>query len=889
MLTDIQQKLLQMMKELDKVCRKHDIHYTLGGGTAIGAIRHRGFIPWDDDIDLYMTRDNWEKFKMVAKFEDLPPNRVIESAETDLKYTNSIARYVTTDSTAVHSHQIISDDPAGHVIDVFVFDPIHRKNYRKFFADINLYADLLDETKSYSSRFDLNRARYFNALRKWHGDGKEAVIRDLVKDFKSMADPGWKHYIMEWGIAPFLFPASIFDGGYIRVPFEDTTVEIVRNYNEYLVWQYGDEWQYIPDHEGREGHDAIFSSTLPYTVVREDYMPFIDANKVRSAYLRRKSRLLMANPYRRKAERAQLEEKAAAFAEKFVKKITYKALSEGADMEAMAASGKYYKLAELFKDYFDLQFSNEFAGRRDKHSTLRRYSYPVLIPLDQRTIELAAETLLHIESMSKAKRLIDIYTGRFPENFDKTRRKSARLDDLRMEILITRQLIDDYSVLNIERAEASADGKDPAEATAEHAAHLYEEVCSFLEAHSRNTYILRLKLKLLLDRKRMSGAEEESADIAEEFMQTLGKLGELCPEGSLPYAEVIKFTADLSDADADTYAGIYSLTSNGCLKLEIEDILAARGKMGMVRYLRKAAEEAEQAAEAAAAEKEETADTEAVAYEEKKDLYSTAKDLYKKAAGRDDRIKEEAWNIALRTGDRVKLLEHYADMLEELTAMKENEEWDALREKMAPHEKAVLRNLDLGLGLCVHPLLSEIQYELFRRDGRDALVGMIEDLIPERHRTPIGERPAQEPEAAHEGTQEAENAAGDGAEAAAAGEKQAAEPAAQDEPFSEELEEAYRQIEVERSHNGRRTVVRDIPKPRKRVVEEGAVPGAGRIGEKDLLEEKKPAEPEIEAVPETEQEPEPEFDPAEPSEGSDGAAEEVVEAETDGREAPAED
>ena len=90
MLTAIQQKLLQMMKEIDQVCRENDIHYSLGGGTAIGAIRHRGFIPWDDDIDLYMTRDNWEKFKQAERDGKLPANRRIESAETDIRCNGSI-------------------------------------------------------------------------------------------------------------------------------------------------------------------------------------------------------------------------------------------------------------------------------------------------------------------------------------------------------------------------------------------------------------------------------------------------------------------------------------------------------------------------------------------------------------------------------------------------------------------------------------------------------------------------------------------------------------------------------------------------------------------------------------------------------------------------------
>lgn len=59
----IQSKILEVMTYVDKLCRDNDIEYYIMGGTAIGAVRHGGFIPWDDDLDIFMTPDNYEKFK----------------------------------------------------------------------------------------------------------------------------------------------------------------------------------------------------------------------------------------------------------------------------------------------------------------------------------------------------------------------------------------------------------------------------------------------------------------------------------------------------------------------------------------------------------------------------------------------------------------------------------------------------------------------------------------------------------------------------------------------------------------------------------------------------------------------------------------------------------
>ena len=61
-MTAHQSLLLKMLKDIDMVCRKHRISYQLFAGTALGAVRHHGFIPWDDDVDIVMPRREYERF-----------------------------------------------------------------------------------------------------------------------------------------------------------------------------------------------------------------------------------------------------------------------------------------------------------------------------------------------------------------------------------------------------------------------------------------------------------------------------------------------------------------------------------------------------------------------------------------------------------------------------------------------------------------------------------------------------------------------------------------------------------------------------------------------------------------------------------------------------------
>ncbi|MBO4572321.1 MAG: LicD family protein [Clostridia bacterium] len=66
----VQMKILEIMKYIDSLCRKHSITYFIMGGTALGAIRHGGFIPWDDDLDIFMTPSEYAKFKDVFEKEN---------------------------------------------------------------------------------------------------------------------------------------------------------------------------------------------------------------------------------------------------------------------------------------------------------------------------------------------------------------------------------------------------------------------------------------------------------------------------------------------------------------------------------------------------------------------------------------------------------------------------------------------------------------------------------------------------------------------------------------------------------------------------------------------------------------------------------------------------
>lgn len=97
-LDDSKRIMVQILKEVDRICRKNNIDYWLSDGTLLGSIRHKGFIPWDDDIDIQMLRKDFEEFKIICKQElskefymqVFSLDKMFEGMPLKIRYKNSI-------------------------------------------------------------------------------------------------------------------------------------------------------------------------------------------------------------------------------------------------------------------------------------------------------------------------------------------------------------------------------------------------------------------------------------------------------------------------------------------------------------------------------------------------------------------------------------------------------------------------------------------------------------------------------------------------------------------------------------------------------------------------------------------------------------------------------
>lgn len=125
---------LDMLVEFDRVCRENNIQYTIFGGTLLGAVRHKGYIPWDDDADIAMLRQDYEKFKKIADQMN-PEICYFQDNETELEYRWGYGKLRRTGTRFIRVGQEHLKCKTGVFVDVFPMDDIPLSTFGQMLND----------------------------------------------------------------------------------------------------------------------------------------------------------------------------------------------------------------------------------------------------------------------------------------------------------------------------------------------------------------------------------------------------------------------------------------------------------------------------------------------------------------------------------------------------------------------------------------------------------------------------------------------------------------------------------------------------------------------------------------------------------------------------------
>ena len=261
-------QLLQtdMIVELDRVCRKHDIKYVLTCGSLLGAVRHKGYIPWDDDADIGMLREEYEKFRKVADELD-PKICFFQDHENDPEYLWEYGKLRRVGTSFIRAGQEHIKGQTGVFIDIFPMDDIPKstvgqmaQDFRCFFLRKILWARVGKRSAKGLER-QIYRVlshipvdwvyRRVGRMTKKSNNTDERRVRVLL--FTSFGKLNYKHPLRErYGMPKKWFLERA------EYDFEGHRIYGSKDYDGFLTYMYRD-YMTLPPEEKRQPHAPVSS------------------------------------------------------------------------------------------------------------------------------------------------------------------------------------------------------------------------------------------------------------------------------------------------------------------------------------------------------------------------------------------------------------------------------------------------------------------------------------------------------------------------------------------------------------------------------------------------------------------------------------------------------
>ena len=260
---------LSMLKDFAKLCDDNNIGYFAISGTAIGAVRHKGFIPWDDDIDVALLRKDYERFvKAMSKDKEFNEKYELWGPDRLHKYYNLQPTLMIKNTVFINENAYAGGYRPGILMDLFIYDSIPEKGKE---AD-----KIIKKCRLYKMLYIIRNVNHFKLLK-----GKSSIqkvkniisgfLRILLRIFPKSDEVLYKRFMMYATAYRGKTDryTCLFDPGSdimdihksksyptVKIPFEDMEIRVVKNYDEQLRQHMGNYME-IPPLEKRTNHCPV--------------------------------------------------------------------------------------------------------------------------------------------------------------------------------------------------------------------------------------------------------------------------------------------------------------------------------------------------------------------------------------------------------------------------------------------------------------------------------------------------------------------------------------------------------------------------------------------------------------------------------------------------------
>ena len=278
-LKKLQKDILVVFEKFDSLCTKYDINYFAMAGTLLGAVRHEGFIPWDDDMDIGMLYSDYLKFINIPK-EEFEEYGLYSPHVNPGGYFSFVTKFYYKDSRFVSPVAKASGkDDMGIFIELFPFFDVPADN--KKIKMMKLKVDLLKNLYSVTS---VDRISVFDeGLKKYPKLLFKYMVKSLCSIFNITSDrlAGWydrtvtKYNGVDSGVVlsssdTFKVYKKSWVDRCIRVKYEDTEMLIPKGYKNYLKYFYGDDYMQLPPESKRWNQAAKYIRFMDGSVMTDE-------------------------------------------------------------------------------------------------------------------------------------------------------------------------------------------------------------------------------------------------------------------------------------------------------------------------------------------------------------------------------------------------------------------------------------------------------------------------------------------------------------------------------------------------------------------------------------------------------------------------------------------
>ena len=277
---ELQDKILEIAVDFDKFCSENSINYCLMGGSALGAKRHGGFIPWDDDLDVFMTPQDYEEFrKCFLKKGDKEKYYLQEWGKTDGMVTISKIRMNNT--TYIEEALENYDIHHGIYIDIFILHKCPDNKLAQIYQC--LWAKYVIMKGLASRGYDRRKGFLGVALKMMRLLPDKFLVKYGLKQVYKYRDKETDYYCNFLGKAVFknaIYKKEWFENA-VYAPFENTELKIPENLHDFLTFRFGDYMKPpTPDRIKWEQHAKMWDTKKDFREYITNVLDFSDEKKL---------------------------------------------------------------------------------------------------------------------------------------------------------------------------------------------------------------------------------------------------------------------------------------------------------------------------------------------------------------------------------------------------------------------------------------------------------------------------------------------------------------------------------------------------------------------------------------------------------------------------------